>query len=367
MSGFISTCVKGDDVVMIADACASQLGSVSGHHVGFIYVTDELGDRLGDIVHHLRRRTGVENWFGTVGIGVCGTGIEYFSEPAVSVLTCDIADGAFKAIPSLVSADHVSDFVDPAFMAALAVVHADPRNTSVTEVIAQLARQCGTYLVGGLSAAETAFQQVSAGANCEGGVSGVLLGGRLRVSVGLTQGCSPIGSVHTVTRGQHNIIASLEDRPAYEVLCEDLGVADGVDPRPWLANVHAAILVPGSDTGDYLVRNLAGLDPEQGLVAIGDEIEVGDHIVFVRRDAASAEKDMNRMLADLKTRMPKPARAGLYYSCVARGPNLFSKPSSEMLAIRDHFGDIPIAGFFGNGEISNDRVYGYTGVLTLFY
>jgi small ligand-binding sensory domain FIST len=37
-----------------------------------------------------------------------------------------------------------------------------------------------------------------------------------------------------------------------------------------------------------------------------------------------------------------------------------------MQAIRRVFGDIPIVGFFGNGEISNDRVYGYTGVLTLF-
>ena len=26
----------------------------------------------------------------------------------------------------------------------------------------------------------------------------------------------------------------------------------------------------------------------------------------------------------------------------------------------------PLAGFFGNGEISHNRLYGYTGVLTLF-
>ena len=150
-------------------------------------------------------------------------------------------------------------------------------------------------------------------------------------------------------------------------MCEDVGVADNVDPRPWLANVHAAVTVPGSDTGDYLVRNLVGLDPEQGLVAIAEEVDVGDHIVFVRRDAASAEKDLKRMLGDLKARMAGPPKAGLYFSCVARGPNLFDAEALEMTAIRDAFGDIPMAGFFGNGEISNDRLYAYTGVLTLFH
>jgi small ligand-binding sensory domain FIST len=59
-------------------------------------------------------------------------------------------------------------------------------------------------------------------------------------------------------------------------------------------------------------------------------------------------------------------RAGLYFSCVARGPNLFQEPSRELVMIRDAFGDFPLAGFFGNGEIANDRIYGYTGVLALF-
>ena len=29
-------------------------------------------------------------------------------------------------------------------------------------------------------------------------------------------------------------------------------------------------------------------------------------------------------------------------------------------------GDVPLAGFYANGEISHNRLYGYTGVLTLF-
>ena len=98
---------------------------------------------------------------------------------------------------------------------------------------------------------------------------------------------------------------------------------------------------------------------------VGGEASAGDRVMFVRRDPVSAARDLERMLGELKARAKKPPKAGLYYSCLARGPNLFREPAHEMGAIRRAFGDIPVVGFFGNGEIAHDRLYGYTGVLTL--
>ena len=34
--------------------------------------------------------------------------------------------------------------------------------------------------------------------------------------------------------------------------------------------------------------------------------------------------------------------------------------------IRNELGDFPLAGFYANGEISHNRLYTYTGVLSLF-
>jgi small ligand-binding sensory domain FIST len=92
----------------------------------------------------------------------------------------------------------------------------------------------------------------------------------------------------------------------------------------------------------------------------------GDSVLFCRRDPASAATDLTRMLEQMKRRAAVVPRAGLYFSCVARGPNLFGRPSQELVMIRDALGDFPLAGFFGNGEIAHDRLYGYTGVLALF-
>ncbi|MGI9426485.1 MAG: FIST signal transduction protein [Hyphomicrobiaceae bacterium] len=345
--------------------CISQLGDVTAHNLGFVYVTDPISDRLGNIVTGLRRGTGIQDWVGTVGIGICGGGTDYFARPAMSVLTCSFADDAYRIFSTIRSPSEIAFSLDNGFVAGLGVVHADPRNPQTMELIGGLAHDYGTYLVGGLSAATDKFDQVANTVE-HGGVSGVMLGGSIQVAVGLSQGCTPIGPPHTVTSGERQIIATLDGRPAFELLCEDLGVADGVDPRPWLDNIHAAVLVSGSDTGDYLVRNLMGVDPGQGLVAIAEDVPSGARIMFVRRDAQSAAKDLDRMIENLKQRLSAPAKAGLYFSCVARGPNLFDEDAYEVAKIREAFGDMPLAGFYGNGEICNDRVYAYTGVLTLF-
>jgi small ligand-binding sensory domain FIST len=220
--------------------------------------------------------------------------------------------------------------------------------------------------VGGLTSAESTFPQASGNRIVDGGVSGVLLGGGgLRVVVGLTQGCSPIGSPHSVSRSEGQILFSLDDQPALDVLRQEVGAPQGADPRSWLANIHAAIPVAGSDRADYVVRNIVGIGLEDGLVAIADTIGPGDRVMFVRRDPDSAERDLQRMLADLKTRATVKPKAGLYFSCLARGPNLFRHEAHELKAIQKTFGDIPIVGFFGNGEIAHDRLYAYTGILTL--
>ena len=364
MSNFAAAHATGQDLGAMLRKCVEQLTDGIERPLGFVYVTDHLAPQFERIIETLKVETGIEHWIGTVGLGICASGTEYFDEPAISLLTCGFEPDSYRVIPVLTARNQMERRLDRNFMSGIGVVHGDPRQQNTLDLVAGLAEDYGTFLVGGLTSAQDHFAQV-AGSIGDGGLSGVLVGGRIQVAVGLTQGCSPIGPPHTITHGQDNILVTLDGQPAYEVLCEDLGVAEGVDPRPWLDNVHAASLVTGSDTGDYLVRHLVGLDPAQGLVAIADVVEQGSRIAFVRRDSENAAKDLRRMLGELQGRAATP-KAGLYFSCLARGPNLFDEPSFELQEIRRTFGDIPIAGFFGNGEISNDRIYGYTGVLTLF-
>jgi small ligand-binding sensory domain FIST len=159
---------------------------------------------------------------------------------------------------------------------------------------------------------------------------------------------------------------SLDDRPALDVLREDIGEALGRDLRRAAQVIHAGLPVQGSDTGDYMVRNLVGFDPRNKVVAIGAEVEKGMPILFCKRDAISAREDLHRMLDSIAAELDGPPKGGLYYSCLGRGEHMFGRRSAELELIGKRLGDFPLVGFFCNGEISHDRLYGYTGVLTLF-
>ncbi len=88
--------------------------------------------------------------------------------------------------------------------------------------------------------------------------------------------------------------------------------------------------------------------------------------MFCRRDGNSAREDMQRMLADIHRRLGGEPKGAVYYSCLGRGRYQFGDDSEELKFIRDELGDIPLVGFFANGEIFHNRLYGYTGVLTVF-
>ena len=87
--------------------------------------------------------------------------------------------------------------------------------------------------------------------------------------------------------------------------------------------------------------------------------------MFCRRDRAAAEADLAAMARRVRARVDQ-VRGAVYVSCLARGPNTFESAEAEIAILQHALGDVPLIGFYANGEISHDRVYGYTGVLALF-
>lgn len=359
----------GGDWRTLCRAVLAQLSPLpQGANIGFVYVTDLLADALGDIADELERQTGIGGWTGTVGLGICATGREYFDEPALAAMVGAVADGGFAQFEVSQSGFALSEgrdgwlgYVEHPF----GIVHCDPRNPHIPALVRKFAETLDGFMVGGLSSSRTSFAQV-AGAPTEGGISGILFSEAVPVATGLTQGCTPLGPVHQVTAREDNVAITLDERPALEVFVEDVGEEAAHDVESLSGTIFAALPVPGSDRADYLVRNLTGMDTERGLLGIGEILETGQTLMFCRRDPEAALGDLTRMLRDLMARSGGPAKGAVYVSCLGRGPNTFGPDSAELKAIEREIGDVPLVGFFGNGEISHDRLYTYTGVLTLF-
>src|SRR6516162_1102463 len=348
---FAATVALGDPA-SLTEQCIAGIPAVDGANLGILYVTEPAASVLPQLVRALTDHTGISSWVGGVGLGVCSGSEEIFDQAAAVVMSAALPPDSFRVVAP--TDDPGSDMprrhaewmerVQP----TLALVHADPRCPDLPRAAIEVAAASGAFLVGG------------------NGLAGLMLAPEIALATGLTQGCSPIGPVHRIDEARDNVVMIIDGRPALSVFVEDIGPALAVDLRRVGGLIFAGLPVAGSDTGDYLVRNLLAIDPGHGWLVLGAEIAAGEAIVFCRRDPDSARQDMGRMLRQLGARLNEPPKAGIYVSCVARGAALFGEAGVETALIRDAFGDFPLVGFFANGEISRDRLYGHTGVLTLF-
>jgi small ligand-binding sensory domain FIST len=364
---------SGPDAGAVIDACLAQIGEVDPQaNLGFVYATDALADQLGEIVDALVERTGIESWVGTVGLGVIATGKEYYDVPALAVMIAGLPPEGFTLIPGL-RQDPDDDL--PEGLAeqiredgsALALLHADPTAQQAPALITALGERLPElFSVGGLSASQTSDPQVAGRTITSGGLSGVVFRSAVPVAVNHTQGCTPIGPRHRITRAERNIAVTLDDQPALRVLKEDVGEVLARDLQRMAGYIFAGLVIPGSDTGDYTVRQLIGVDSERDLLAVGDLLTEGRELMFCRRDGNTATEDLQRMLDQLAWRCRGRIRGGIYVSCTGRGRHQFGNDSEEIKAIQQSLGEFPLVGFFANGEIYNNRLYGFTGVLTLF-
>jgi len=370
MSDFTGIHVTGPNWRELCDQALARLGDTTGAQLAFLYLADDLAGDTDRIVDYLRGHSGIPHWVGCVGMGLCSSGRETYGEAALSALVTPFDVEDFRVIPNL--DENVQAWLEATrvwrerSLASVAVVHGDPASTRLPELLLELSDGLqGGFLVGGIASGEKLVTQIADGA-VGGGLSGVLFSGRVSISTGLSQGCSLIGHKRRITRAQRNIIETIDDRPALEVFKEEIGEVLARDLRRVGGYIFAALPITGSDTGDYLVRNLIGVDPDRGLLAIGDMVKPGMEIQFARRDAETARDDLRRMVEGLKARLPGPPRGALYHSCLGRGRNLFGEDSAELGLVQELLGEVPLAGFYANGEISHHRLYGYTGVLTLF-
>ncbi|HVB15811.1 MAG TPA: FIST C-terminal domain-containing protein [Stellaceae bacterium] len=375
---FAAAFAEGDPATLAAQILA-QLPAEHDATLGILYLSEPAAAVLPLIVQQLAEGSGITAWVGGVGLGVCTPGQEVYDRPAAAVMTASLPADGFRLFgatddPAADLPRHHSKWIE-ATSPSLALVHGDPRCDNLLRATTDAAAASGAFLVGGLVshrcprpliAGDTAPPHRTADALGKAGIAGLMLAPDIAVATGLTQGCTPIGPVRRIDEARDNVVMAIDGRPALSVFYEDIGPELAKDPRRLGGVIFAGLPVAGSDTGDYLVRNLMAIDPGHGWVVLGAEVAPGDPILFCRRDPESARADMTRMLRQLGGRLRGPPKAGIYVSCIGRGASLFGENGIETGMIRDTLGDFPLIGFFANGEISRDRLYGHTGVLTLF-
>jgi small ligand-binding sensory domain FIST len=208
----------------------------------------------------------------------------------------------------------------------------------------------------------------------DGGVA-VSVGGEVKLSGVISQGCTPIGDTWTLTRVEHNLIHQIANRPAYAVLADTVQKLSPADQQKARGNLFIGLVVneylEDFHRGDFLVRQLIGGDPNSGVLAVGAQPRAGQTMQFQRRDAAAASEDMRELLERAKTKIGGATiYGGCLCCCNGRGKNLFGTPDHDAELVQKEIGPLGLAGFFCNGEIGpvgeKNYLHGFTASLALF-
>lgn len=206
------------------------------------------------------------------------------------------------------------------------------------------------------------------------GLVGLALRGNLEVETIVAQGCRPVGNPMFVTRRQGNIIYELDGQSAVDVL---QALFDGLSPddraraRTSLSlGVSMGPLREVYDPGDFLIRNLVGVDPTSGAVGVAADLSQDPVVQFHLRDAETSAAEIRDLLAEHARRARHPSEVALMFACLGRGVGLYGQPDHDSNAIREHLDPaLPIAGFFCNGEIGpiagHTFMHGYTSSIML--
>ena len=229
----------------------AQPSYASSPTLALLYITDHYANQAQAILDFLSAELPeVTDWSGTVGVGIASNNVEYFDEPALCVMLCDVPADQYRVFSGVAPLAALEDPDDellkelppPVFQAHTALIHADGNMPDAAEMIAELSARTRTgYLFGGFAASRSNTVQFSVSSdgniNGQGAASGVFAGGLSGVAFSdevlllsrVSQGCQPLtangSKTRKITACDGNLVIELDSEPALDVLLRDLNVS----------------------------------------------------------------------------------------------------------------------------------------------
>jgi len=376
---------KTEQAVEEAAGAALAQAGITRADAAFVFFTVEHAADHRQLVETLRRETGTDRIIGSSAAGILTQAGEVEGSQGLAVLVFSsdqIETHPFLFKPLRERDEEVGAEIAGAAAGggpdSLMALLPDTYNGQPQQLLQSLEKRVGFVPVIGAGSSESglaqATYQLCGDTVTTNSVAGMHLSGSFDAVIDITQGCQPITEPMVITKAEKNLIAEINNRPALEVFARVLKGPLAEDLRRALMVVFVGLPAdPGENSvapGKYVVRNIIGLDPRQGVVGVAEEVREGEAMVFTFRDGGRAREDLNQMLQRQIDRLRgKQPAFGLYFNCCARGCSLYGIPGIDSAYIRQALGEFPFIGMFGGYELAPlgraNRLFAYTGVLAL--
>ncbi|MDA1272420.1 MAG: FIST C-terminal domain-containing protein [Chloroflexi bacterium] len=374
----------------IAECAAAIKTDVAGEtlDLAVAFVSPHYQDSYEQVADLLAEHLGARQLFGCSGGGVIGNGLEVEQRAGISITAAILPDVNIKSfhlqshdLPDMdagpdkweeifgVTADR-----DPHF-----VMVADPFSFPVQDLLMGMDFAFpGATKIGGLASGASRGGGNALFLNGQvlrSGAIGLALDGNIIVDTVVAQGCRPIGHPMRISKSDRNLLVELDGTPPMDVL---RGMFEGLSERDRELVGHSLFLgvvmdelIDNPRQGDFLIRNVVGLDENSGGLAIGEMLKEGQLVQFHLRDAETSTGDLQAVLDRYASENRENEVPGaLLFSCLGRGQFLYGKPNHDTDMFQEKLGTVPLGGFFCNGEIGpvsgTTFLHGYTSSFGLF-
>lgn len=370
----------------IAEATEQLEGESGGsrHDLSIAFVSAAYGAAFEKLPQLLRPVIGDSLLIGCNAGGLIGGGSEEEEEPGIALLCGRMPDAVLACqhleqatLPSLTAPREkwwrlleLGPESEPSF-----VLLADPTTLDAEACARGLDRAFpGSTVIGGLTSGMLepgTARLLSGGEVHKSGGTLLALSGNVVIDPVLAQGCRPIGDPLFVTACENNLVSELDGRRPKEILTALFAELGEEDRARFGDALCIGLALPGPrqtiGAGDFLIRNVLGLDPESGALWIGARIVPNAIVQFHLRDGKSASDELEERLSASLAGRAAPT-AAILFACVGRGRNMFGVSGHDSGTLR-RMVDIPVAGMFSAGEIAPVQgatfVHGYSSVFGL--
>ncbi|HUQ16733.1 MAG TPA: FIST N-terminal domain-containing protein [Candidatus Saccharimonadales bacterium] len=373
-----------DGVAAARAALDAALGGVAGPpDLLLLFVAPQHENEFEAILRHANERADGATVLGCSASGIIGGSSEVEDAPAVSAWAARLPDATIRPyrLTFAREEDHAVieglDELPSPDEAPVVLMLADPFSFPADVLLEHLNETAtGLPIVGGMASGGLEAGRNALFFNDEilrDGAVGAIITGAPGLSVFVSQGCRPVGETYGVTRAERNVVYELAGAPAIQRIEELYAAASERDQLLMRRGLHLGRafteIKPVLVRGDFLIRNVVGIDQDSGAIAISDNIEVGQTVQFQVRDAESAREDLQLTLARERGTADRPVAGALLFSCNGRGTGLFGQPDHDIGALHKAFGPVPVAGMFASGEIGpvggKNFLHGFTAAVLL--
>lgn len=353
----------------------------------FVFVSQHHAARFDAVSELLHREFENAFLFGCCASAVIGAGREIEDQPAISLMGATLSGVKFRGlhldaaqVPPVFAASriwedtvHLTASQQPSFL-----ILADPFSFETEAFVRGLDRVFPTAVkVGGLASGARQVGGTTLYLGRQTYRSGAIvlaLTGDIEVDAIVAQGCRPIGDPMFVTSAHENLIREIDGHAPRDVLADVFERLSPSDRDLFTQSLFLGMAMREASEfapGDFLIRSILGIDPQSGALWVNAQVPPNSVVQFHVRDANTSALDLERALTSYRT-SPHFGRttAALLFSCAGRGMGLYGQADHDSNAFRRLIADIPLGGFFCNGEIGPVQnatyVHGYTSSFAVF-